>query len=115
MCIFNDKLQKISFKNNSYKKVNLKKKKDSLSFCKVVPLAPLIVSKPTKLSMTCFVLIHSCYLSLSLKLGPNGIFCVTQICYAHFVTCDVIPILIKCMQTTCHGMPFLPIKVYISQ
>ncbi len=53
--------------------------------------------------------------NLSLKLNPNDIFYVTQICYAHFVTCDAISILIKCMLTTCHGMPFLSIMVYVSQ
>jgi len=44
----------------------------------------------------------------SLKPSPNGFLCVTRICYAHFVTCDAIPILMECMQTTCHGMSFFP-------
>ncbi len=92
-----------------------KTKKYSLSFCKVVPLAPLIISPPTKISPTCFVLIHSYYPSHSMKLDPNNILYVTQICYAHFVTYDTILIFIKCMQTTCHGMPFLPIRVYVLQ
>ncbi len=50
---------------------------------------------------------------LSPKLGPNDILYITQICYAHFITCDAIPILMECMQTTCQGMSFPPIRVYV--
>jgi hypothetical protein len=40
MCIFNNKLKKISFKTNSYEKVK-KKKSDSWFYYKVIPLAHL--------------------------------------------------------------------------
>jgi hypothetical protein len=43
ICIFNNKLQKISFKIISYEKMKKITKKDSLSFCKIIMLVPIYV------------------------------------------------------------------------
>jgi hypothetical protein len=43
ICIFHNKLQKISSKRISYEKVEKMTKEDSQSFCKVIPLAPIYV------------------------------------------------------------------------
>ncbi len=82
-----------------------------------------ILNRPKKLIATCTKVLpnmfcpHSFLFMLpfsSSKPSPNDILCGTQICYAHFVTYDdAIPILMECMQTTCHGISFPPIRVYI--
>jgi hypothetical protein len=47
MCIFNNKLKKISFKKHFIWKSEKMTKKDSQSFCKVIPLAPFYVLVPS--------------------------------------------------------------------
>jgi hypothetical protein len=82
-----------------------------------------ILNRPKKLIATCTKVLpnmfcpHSFPFMLpfsSSKPSPNDILYGTWICYAHFVTYDdAIHILTECMQTTCHGISFPPIRVYI--
>jgi hypothetical protein len=69
-----------------------------------ITFGPIALRSVQKYDLTGFVFNCSCYPFLPWNLALMA----SWICYADFVTCDAIPILMECMQTTCHGMSFFP-------